>query len=86
MTFMSPTNCYHASFANSGMIISKLKEIQFFFRSLPQGKKLIFCTVLDINDNYPQFENLPYQVNISEVREVMYLLNNMNWKGFGIFG
>ena len=29
-------------------------------------------TVLDVNDNYPQFENSPYDVNVSEVsrREV----------------
>ena len=38
----------------------------------PQGTKQIFVTVLDVNDNYPQFENSPYDVNVSEVsrREV----------------
>lgn len=35
-----------------------------------KGTKIIFCTVLDLNDNYPQFENLPYQVNISENTDV----------------
>ncbi|KAJ7389421.1 hypothetical protein OS493_031665 [Desmophyllum pertusum] len=34
------------------------------------GKATIYCTVLDLNDNYPQFENLPYQVNISENTKV----------------
>lgn len=30
----------------------------------------ILCTVLDINDNYPQFENLPYRLNIPEDTKV----------------
>ncbi|KAJ7389417.1 hypothetical protein OS493_031661 [Desmophyllum pertusum] len=34
------------------------------------GTATIYCTVLDLNDNYPQFENLPYQVNISENTKV----------------
>lgn len=45
----------------------------FFLRSLRQGTKNIICTVVDLNDNYPQFENLPYQVNISEVN-VKYIV------------
>lgn len=30
----------------------------------------VWCTILDINDNYPQFENLPYRFNISEDTKV----------------
>ncbi|XP_078355236.1 cadherin-7-like, partial [Oculina patagonica] len=44
-------------------IASKSDEIS-------DGIKYIICTVLDLNDNYPQFENLPYQVNISENTKV----------------
>jgi len=33
--------------------------------------KLVFVQLTDLNDNIPQFENSPYEVNISEVRVVI---------------
>ena len=44
---------------------SRHYNYHIFFR---QGSIGIFIMVLDLNDNYPQFVNLPYQANISEVR------------------
>ena len=28
----------------------------------------VFVTIVDVNDNIPQFVNSPYEVNVSEVR------------------
>ena len=36
-----------------------------------QDSKLVFVQLTDLNDNIPQFENSPYEVNISEVRVVI---------------
>lgn len=35
-----------------------------------KGTAYVWCTIRDINDNYPQFENLPYRFNISEDTKV----------------
>lgn len=43
------------------------KDYTYNLDYFPQGTKRIFVTVLDVNDNYPQFENSPYDVNVSEV-------------------
>ena len=50
------------------------KDYTYNLDYFPQGTKRIFVTVLDVNDNYPQFENSPYDVNVSEVsrREVTF--------------
>ena len=49
-----------------------VKRESTVFSCFPQGTKRILVTVLDVNDNYPQFENSPYDVKVSEVsrREV----------------
>lgn len=43
------------------------KDYTYNLDYFSQGTKRIFVTVLDVNDNYPQFENSPYDVNVSEV-------------------